>query len=439
MQRELIKHLINRIAKPSLKAFIYAYLYIVLPRIFGQLISAIKRKRLILSRFTKPIIRAFHPRKFPMFSACLVALINILEPIIFGALKRHGLTKRTKTNLFVSTLISSLISAMITFPIYQNHVLGYGRYNSLDLTLLVATRAIDTTFSSTLAKIAPSSVTPYGDAGLFIASCFFIMYNWFYHPEKLPPSYQQWITSAANMDDELRQILRLVKTKEIVYGEHGPMEDFLVPYFEKYGQDPKGASTYSNTPISCESVHAFKTKSCELHALWRFYRGFKFAFTVYAPLNLLMLVFPSKLKRSTRIIRALRMAIRSSCFLGAFIGFYWYAVCLARTRLFPKLFPKIPRTKFDDTIGPSFGALMCGLSSFIETPHRRKELALFVAPRALGTLVNLEPTKENLKIESIAFSIGLAILVAFSKNSPTTVRGIFGKGLKQVFNIDYYV
>ena len=40
--------------------------------------------------------------------------------------------------------------------------------------------------------------------------------------------------------------------------------------------------------------------------------------------------------------------------------------------------------------------------------------------------------KENLAIESIVFSIGLAVLVAYSKNRASSVRGIFGKGLKQV-------
>ena len=114
--------------------------------------------------------------------------------------------------------------------------------------------------------------------------------------------------------------------------------------------------------------------------------GFKFAIGVYAPLNLLMLIFPLKVKMLARLFRAIKSSIRSASFLGAFIGFYWYAVCLARTRLLPKLFPKIPRVRFDDTICAASGAFMCGFSSFIETPQRRKELALFVAPRGLGTL-----------------------------------------------------
>ena len=98
------------------------------------------------------------------------------------------------------------------------------------------------------------------------------MFCWFFYPEKLPPSYHKWITSAANMDIEFWEILRLVQQKKLVYGEHGPYEDYLGPYFEKHGRDPKRGNTVLTQPIECEAVHAFTTKSCELHALWRFWR-----------------------------------------------------------------------------------------------------------------------------------------------------------------------
>ena len=92
------------------------------------------------------MINALHPRKFPMFAASLVAGINLLEPMFLKLLKRNNrLAKSPTSRVFVSTLLAALISAIVTFPTYQTHVLGYGRYNSLDLTLLVATRALDTT------------------------------------------------------------------------------------------------------------------------------------------------------------------------------------------------------------------------------------------------------------------------------------------------------
>lgn len=436
-RKQLINYILNHVAKPSLKAFIYAYLYLVLPKAIGRIVSAVRKNKYdkIFPRIKKTMLNALHPRKFPMFSATLVAGINILEPLIYGLLKKNKIARTPTSKLFISTLVSALISAAITFPVYQQHVLGYGRYNSLDLTLLVATRAMDTALSSYLSKVVPQGVANFGDPLLFIASCTCIMFCWFFYPEKLPPSYHKWITSAANMDIEFWEVLRLVRQKKLIYGQHGPYEDFLGPYFEKHGRDPRRGNTIVTQPIECEAVHAFTTKSCELHALWRFWRGFKFALGVYAPLNLLMLIFPLKTNKTVRLIRALKSSIRSSCFLGTYIGLYWYAVCLARTRLFPKLFPNIPRARFDDTICAASGAVMCGFSSFIETPQRRKELALFVAPRGLGTLVPLEPTKRNLIIESFVFSVSLAVLLAYSKNNSMSVRGIFGKGLKQVFNI----
>ncbi|KAI5958106.1 hypothetical protein KGF57_002914 [Candida theae] len=432
--------IINRIGKPSLKAFLYAYLYLVLPKAIKAIVSAVRKGKYdrLIPRIKKTMINALHPRKFPVFAASLITGINVLEPVVYGLLRKSKFLKRPSSALFVSTLISALASALVTFPLFQSHVVGLGRYNSLDLTLLVATRALDTVFSSTMSHVTPAGISKYGDALLFIVSSTLVMFSWFYHPEKLPPAYSKWITSAANMDPEFIEVLRLVRDKDLIYGQHGPYEDFLGPYFVRYGRDPKGGNTVLNQPIDCEAVHAFKTKSCELHALWRFWRGFKFAITVYGPLNLFMLVFPSKAKTSTRLVRALKSSIRSSCFLGAFIGFYWYGVCLARTRVLPKLFPKVPRTRFDDTICAASGAVMCGLSSFFETPQRRKELALFVAPRGLGTLIPSEPSKSNLKIESFVFSICLAILVAYSRNKSSSVRGIFGKGLKQIFNVQEY-
>lgn len=437
----LLTHLLtNRIGKPSLKAFLYAYLYLVLPKVIKAIVSAVKKGKYdrMIPRMKKTMVKALHPRKFPMFAASLITGINVLEPLVYGLLRKTRFLKRPSSALFVSTLVSALASALVTFPLFQSHVVGFGRYNSLDLTLLVATRALDTVFSSTLSNITPDGISKYGDALLFIISSTLVMFSWFYHPEKLPPAYSKWITSAANMDPDFIEVLRLVRNKDLIYGQHGPYEDYLTPYFERYGRDPKGGNTVINQPIDCEAVHAFQCKSCELHALWRFWRGFKFAMTVYGPLNLFMLVFPLQVKTSTRLLRALKSSFRSSCFLGAFIGLYWYGVCLARTRLLPKMFPKISRTRFDDTICAASGAIMCGFSSFVETAQRRKELALFVAPRGLGALVPSEPSKINLKIESFVFSISLAILVAFSRNRSSSVRGIFGKGLKQIFNVHEY-
>ncbi|CUM67868.1 uncharacterized protein PRCAT00005577001 [Priceomyces carsonii] len=434
----LIKLLNDRIGKPTLKAFLIAYLYVTLPRVLNCVIVSLRKKKYnkIPQRLYNILTRALHSKKFPMLSAFLVGGINILEPIVYYVIKRSGLSSSPINSLFFSTFISSFVSALIAFPRYQGHILGYGRNWSLDLTLLVVTRALDTALSSSLGMIAPKGIAGYGDACLFIVSCSFIMFSWFYRPHSLPPAYCKWITSAANMDVEILAALKGLHEGTIKYGTPSLV---LEQYCLRHKVDPSEGNFVKNQPMKCNLVHAFKTNSCEVHALWRFLRGFSFAMKIYGPLNALMLLVPIKnAKMKSRIIRSIKSTFRSSFFLGAFIGLYWYAVCLARLRIFPKLFPSVPKTRWDITVGPAAGSVLCGFSSFIESAQRRKELALFVAPRALGTIVPSEASERNLNIETFAFALSLAILVAYSRRDPRKVRGIFGRGLQQVFNRSYY-
>lgn len=429
--RALVTFLQKKVAKPSVKTFILAYLYVVLPKIISTTIRSVKKQDFseLRQRVSKTLLRAIHPLRFPVFAAKLIAGINILEPLVKAALKRMG----GRASLFWITLVSSFLSSLATFPAFQKHVVGRDRYYSLDLTLLVVTRALDTTLSSTLSKLTPAYLSGTGDGLMFVAACTFIMYAWFFYPETLPPSYRNWITSAANMDPEIVELMKKFKEKKAVYGIKNDDHLVLENYCKRYGQPTEVGDLAINTPLSCFVVHAFQTENCELHALWRFKRGFEFAIKIYGPLNALMLLFPKKIPMKTRIARAIAGSVRSSCFLGAFIGLYWYAVCLSRRRLFPKLFPEVPLTRWDDEIAPAAGAVACGFSSFVETAQRRKELALFVAPRALGTFIPTIASPTNLKVEATAFAAAMAILVAYLRLNPKKVRGIFGKGLQAVF------
>lgn len=432
--RLLLKFTSQNVVKPSVKAFLFAYLYITLPKIINNVMISVKNRdfKQLVNRTLNILTKAFHPLKFPMFSASLIAIINVLEPLIARFLQgKRGFRNPLKT-LFVSTFISSFIAASAAFPGFQKHILGYGRFTSLDLTLLMFSRALDTTLSSSLSMVLPLMVQPFGDALLFIGSCSFIMYSWFFHPDRLPPAYRKWITSAANMDEEIVQVLRNLHFGDDKYGEESQT---LTGYCARYGKDPKIGDLKYVQPVPCELVHAFVTPNCELHALWRFKRGFEFAFRLYGGLNLLMLLVPKKIPMILRLRKAFMLTIRSSSFLGAYIGLYWYAVCLARKRLLPKLFPKVPATRWDSTIAPTAGAIACGFSGFVETAQRRKELALFVLPRAIGTLVPTELSEKNIFIERLVFALSMATLMAYCKRDPTKVRGIFGKGLKAVMSM----
>lgn len=436
-----LKYFNTRVVSLSLRAFIFAYIYIVLPKIISTIfrLSRSKKYHEIIPRIWKLIRAAFRGEKFPALAGQLLLRINIMEPIFFYFLKRSGLLS-TRANLAVSTFLASFIASLTTFPRFQKHVVSYGRHNSLDLTLLIATRAVDTTLSSALLGLGGGSYASLGDGALFIASSTLIMYSWFFHPERLPPAYRNWITQAANMDDDIVSLLKQIKEKKVKYGEPGPGDEMMERYCARYGRGPREGSLVTNVPLSCEAVHAFKTKNCELHALWRFVRGFQFAFKLYGGINLFMLMFPRRNTTfASRLLRSLKSSIRSSCFLGSFIFLNWYGVCLARTRLLPKLFPNVPPERWDDTICVASGCFLSGFSCFVDTPQRRKELALFVAPRGVGTLVSAEPTPRNLRIESVVFAISMAILVAYSRRDARKVRGIFGKGLDQVFSISSYV
>ncbi|KAG7195780.1 uncharacterized protein KQ657_002165 [Scheffersomyces spartinae] len=438
--RGLLAFAKTRVGRPAFKAFLIAYLYVTVPRVLGLVLKGMKRKKYkeMAERVLQALIKACDPRKFPMFSAYLIAGINALEIPMYRMVKSYLPLKRPIRRLFLATFLASFITSMVAFPSYQLHVTEKSRYYSLDLTLLVLSRALDTVLSSYFNKILPASIRSFGDPALFIGSCSLIMFAWFYNPDALPPAYSSWITSAANMDPEMKIALRYLREGKLKYGEDLPAGAFLKEYAIKYGRDPKLGDFLQTQPLDCEMVHSFKTKSCELNALWRFVRGFEFAFKIYGPIKFIGLFFPSKNKLKFRLIRALISAIRSSCFLGSFIGLFWYAVCLVRTRLGPKLFPRIPRTRYDTTLCTLGGCVACGFSSFVETKSRRKELALFVAPRALGTIVPTENSKFYLQIEAIVFAMSFSVLVAYSKFAPKKIRGIFGLGFKQIFNADYY-
>lgn len=433
-----IRFVESSVLSPALRAYVFAYLYVALPKILGTVFKFCHQQKYaeILPRIWKTTKSALKGGKFPALAGQLMLWINVLEPLFFLLFKKSGALTSTRANLTASTFLASFIASLTTFPRFQKHVLAYNRHNSLDLTLLIATRAVDTALSSALSGLGGGSL---GDGILFIASSTLIMYSWFFFPERLPPAYRNWITLAANMDDDIVKMLKMVKEKKIVYGEHGEGDELMAQYCRRYGRDPSDGDLVENTPVSCEVVHAFWTPNCELHALYRFVRGFQFAFKLYGGINLFMLMIPRRNSSfQQRLVKSLSSSVRSSAFLATYIALTWYGVCLARTRLFPKLFPKVPREKWDDTICVASGAFLCGFSCFVDTPQRRKELALFVAPRAVGTLVSAELSERNLRIEAVVFAVSMAVIVAYSRQDARKVRGIFGKGLEMVFSLASY-
>lgn len=81
--------------------------------------------------------------------------------------------------------------------------------------------------------------------------------------------------------------------------------------------------------------------------------------------------------------------MRSATFLSAFVQLMWLGVCSTRTFFFARLLPWISHDYFDGPYGCTLVAsLICGSSIWIENPRRRAEVALYLLPRAIRTVLS---------------------------------------------------
>lgn len=303
-----------------------------------------------------------------------------------GAIRNKGLDKQ---------LTEERLSGDIQVKEYRPDLAG----RTLDLTLFSFTRAAGVIASlawtewakrrkskgrwSRVEDIAPRLA----DAGLFAGSAAVVMWAWFYAPERLPRSYEKWIGEAAQVDGRLIEALRRARRGIFVYGKDTGQAPLLESMCKDYGWPIKWGDPAVTVPIPCEMVHMGCGPNCEWHAMSRFMRSFKFAMLTNLPLQLLLRL---RVKQpATAFNRAVKDATRSSTFLALFISMFYYGVCLSRTRLGPKIFsPKtVTPLMWDSGLCVGVGCFMCGWSILAETAARRKEIALFVAPRAAAAIL----------------------------------------------------
>ncbi|KAK2802672.1 hypothetical protein FQN50_007280 [Emmonsiellopsis sp. PD_5] len=271
------------------------------------------------------------------------------------------------------------------------------------------------------------------DAGVFATSSAIVMWAWFYLPERLPRSYCKWIGEAAQVDSRLIEALRSARRGEWIYGRESGQKPPLESMCEDYGLPREWGDSAQTVPFPCELVHMGCGPSCEKHALWRFYKAFKFACATYLPIQLAL---RWRSRSISVFIDAVKNAMRSSAFLGFFVSIFYYSVCLARTRLGPKLFNRkhITPMMWDSGLCVAAGCMMCGWSILIENAKKRLEVALFVAPRAAATLLPRRYDEKYQWREQAAFSLSTAIVLTCIQERPDMIRGVLGKVLGQVFN-----
>lgn len=377
-----------------------------------------------------------HLYSFPTFCASFVGGSTIIPVLWYRLwqffakgvrLSRNGVARKPPLACF--RFVATLFAAWMSFPLlnkkpirlYQNPSSSSGEHalktstltqpqstkpesrpefagRTLDLTLFTVTRAADAAVcvlwnrwahwrkSRGRWTLAESLVTQLADAGVFAISAAIVMWAWIYVPENLPRSYEKWIGEVAKVDPRLVKVLRQARRGIFVYGKDTGQAPILQSMCVDYNWPLDWGDPAKTIPIPCEMVHMGCGPSCEKHAISRFTRTFKFACATYIPLQILIRL-RSRITWST-LSRAVKDGMRSSAFLAAFVSIFYYSVCLARTRLGPKLFDRktITPIMWDSGLCVGAGCLMCGWSILAESAQKRQEIALFVAPRAAATI-----------------------------------------------------
>ncbi|MCJ1432896.1 hypothetical protein MMC27_002254 [Xylographa pallens] len=477
------------VLRPLLRAYLFAHVSSTGPRLLSLLFT-LRSKRLnwrqALTAVHGILLSALDFNRFPSFCAALVGGYTTFQYLIQFLI--HLISKRSSISLrlrgfsnTVSRFLAAFIAAWLSLRLLNN-VKGPSRPDdrpsetkildgqegsrkdsiqldrpvsqskqpgllgqSLDLTILVSVRALDSVVGDLWSRLASprvlksqrssvySRISQFTDAGVFAVSAGAVMWAWFYLPERLPREYNKWIDQAAQVDLRLVEVLRNARRGKFIYGKETGQAPILEGMCKDYGWPLVWGNPAQTIPIPCEMVHMGTGPSCHWHAVVRFIRAFRFSMAMYLPLQLLVKARHPSVKA---LKQALRDATRSSAFLGAFISTFYYSVCLSRTLLGPRIFSRkiISAMAIDSGICVGVGCMMCGWSILLEARKRRQEIAFFVAPRAVATFLPRRYESKYLWREQLAFSLSTAILFAYAQKNPTKIRGVLGQILDKVLN-----
>ncbi|KIW62158.1 hypothetical protein PV04_10359 [Phialophora macrospora] len=477
------RHVNLAAAKPMLRAYALAYLFATGPRLFGFL-RRVRRSNVKwqeqLAMLRNILVTSLQLNRFPTAAAFLIGgattfprLISTILQLTVSAFTRQTSLHINKSFYLYIRAFCSFLSAWFAFALLnrdeswarkraesrasavadnstarmsKQHYLPSPSYppryagKTIDFTSFAFCRALDIIVISAWTRTRtrswhPEQRTPRlanllrktTDPSIFAASAAVIMWSWFYSPERLPRAYNHWVSKAADIDPRLIQALRLARQGNFVYGKDTGQASLLTSLCRELDLPEEYADPAKTIPIPCELYHCGSGKNCEFHALSRFWRSWEFAMEIYVPLQALALL---RSPRSKSVLGGLRDAAVSSSFLATFVASFYYAVCLARTRLGPKIvsYRTITPQMWDSGLCVLAGCLACGWSIFLEKPRRRQEIAFFVAPRALATLVPRVYDKQYQRREQVVFATSVAVvLTALESNQKQYVRGVLGR------------
>ncbi|KAL2850574.1 hypothetical protein BJY01DRAFT_233210 [Aspergillus pseudoustus] len=473
--------------KPILRAYALGYLSSTTPKVLSCLRRLWGKNGLTyqenLEQLLGVLTSTLRLESFPTFCASLVAGSTLAPLLVLrglqAVLRRLGSDPRRLSSKEASRLIqliSAFVSAWFSFQILNRrpvslqtvykdardetevstaisqhsmlhpHTRPQFAGRTMDLTLFTFTRAIDSlaciswAWSRQKQKDSPrwalvdSLVPSLGDSAVFAASAAVVMWAWFYVPERLPKAYGKWIGEVAKVDERLIEALRRARRNVFVYGKDTGQAPLLESMCRDFGWPIEWGDPAKTIPIRCEMVHMGCGSSCEKHAVSRFVRTFKFACATYIPLQIAFRF--RSMKSMAALRRAVSDALRSSSFLASFVSIFYYSVCLARTRLGPRIFSKdtVSPQMWDSGLCVGAGCVMCGWSILVEHAKKRQEIALFVAPRAAATVLPRFYDKKYQYRERAAFAVSAAVLLTCFRESPDMVRGVFGRIGRSVLN-----
>ncbi|KND94506.1 hypothetical protein TOPH_01087 [Tolypocladium ophioglossoides CBS 100239] len=463
--------------RPLVRAYLLGYASAVAPRLLTLILQHLSRRRTKNKKtlpadvdertFVESVVHVLRtglaPQRFPTFCAALVGGSTLLQvatglgdtPRLRNPPEKAGLTR---VLVRLARWLASFVAAWFSLRLLQSKQ-GLPRRDSasaaaaqadrdaasrkkfagrtLDLTLFAATQAVDVIVGELWSEHrgrrtaaqkwtkGEQFISRMIDPLAFVASCGPIMWAWFYSPESLPRGYNKWITSAAHVDLRLIEALRRFRSGELRYTQETGQAPLLGAMCKDYGLPYQLGDPVKVVPFPCGIVHMGRGPSCEYHAWRRFWLSWRWAMYTYLPLALAL-----QLRKPTRKspLLALLSASRSSAFLATFITLFYYGVCLGRTRLGPHLIGKdVPcRQRIDSGLCVSTGCFLCGWSVLIETASRRKDMALFVAPRAMATLLPRRYAADKQWRETLAFAASTAVVFTCALENPRRVRGMMG-------------
>ncbi|KIY68823.1 hypothetical protein CYLTODRAFT_421272 [Cylindrobasidium torrendii FP15055 ss-10] len=299
------------------------------------------------------------------------------------------------------------------------------------------------------------------DGLVFWACSARIMWCFFYAPNKLPRSYVRWIGALARVDERLLKTLDLIRTGDWSYIHGSRDHSHLLQTMSSDLGHPavwgnpvalpshggkQATKTWQELGVSsrpglggipCEIVHGGTGSSfglehsCTSNAFLRGLKAFTQCVPIYIPVHFLppLLSKPRIFLNPHRVLSTLLGALRSAGFLTTFIASYWYAVCLTRSKVLARLLPFVSHDFWDGPYGCIMaGCLACGSSIWIEHPRRRGEMAMYVLPRAIRTLIPegliRGGNRGMLALERIVFIASLSFLITVGSHKPECLRGL---------------